>query len=69
MKRKKPMKRGGPLKRNTPLKRTGSLKPRSKKTQQKYVERRKIVARLLEERQSMTRLRFTSEMRVSISMN
>ena len=50
MKRKKPMKRGGPLKRSGPLKRTGSLKPRSKKTQQKYVERRKVVARLLEER-------------------
>jgi len=50
MKRKKPMKRGGPLKRSGPLKRTGSLKPRSKKTQQKYVERRKVVSRLLQER-------------------
>jgi 5-methylcytosine-specific restriction endonuclease McrA len=44
MKRKKPMQRGAPLKR------TGSLRPRSKKKSAEYVERRKIVSRLLGER-------------------
>jgi 5-methylcytosine-specific restriction endonuclease McrA len=43
MKRKKPMKRGGPLKRS------GPLRPRSKKKSDEYVERRKLVSRLLDE--------------------
>lgn len=38
------------MKRSGPLKRTGRLKPRSKKTSDEYVERRKIVERLLAER-------------------
>ena len=37
------MQRGGPLKR------TGSLRPRSKKKSAEYVERRKLVSRLLDE--------------------
>jgi hypothetical protein len=36
--------------RKTPMPRGKGLKPRSKKTAAKYVERRKLVARLLEER-------------------
>lgn len=38
------------MKRSGPLKRTGRLKPRSKKTDDVYVERRKLVKRLLTER-------------------
>lgn len=50
------MKRGGPLRRNKPLKggkplkRSGRLKHRSKKQEELYVERRKLVARMLQER-------------------
>lgn len=38
------------MKRSGPLKRTGRLKPRSKKTADQYVERRKVVSKLLGER-------------------
>lgn len=41
--RKVPMKRG-----DTPLNRSKRISPRSKKTQQLYVERRKLVAEMLE---------------------
>jgi hypothetical protein len=34
----------------SPMKRTGRLRPRSKKTERKYVERRKIVSNLLSTR-------------------
>lgn len=49
MKRGKPMKRT-PLKRTSSLKSGGKLKPRSKKRESEYVERRKLVERMLNER-------------------
>ena len=44
------LKRSGGLERSGELKRSGRLKPRSKKKEAEYVERRKIVERLLDER-------------------
>jgi len=43
------VKRGKPLKRS-PMKRGGPLNKRSKKKEQEYVERRKLVSRMLDER-------------------
>lgn len=50
MKRGKPLRRNKPLKSGKPLKRSGRLKHRSKKQEELYVERRKLVARMLQER-------------------
>lgn len=44
------MKRGKPTKKRKELKRTGRLRPRSKKTEDKYVLRRAFVVRILSER-------------------
>lgn len=44
------MKRGKPLKRSGNLKRTGRIRPRSKKMEAKYIDRRVFVAKILSER-------------------
>lgn len=44
------MKRGEPPKRKKPLKRGGRIRPRSKKMEAKYVDRRAFVVKILTER-------------------
>jgi len=44
------MKRGEPPKRKTPLKRGGPIRKRSKKMEEKYVDRRAFVTKILSER-------------------
>ena len=44
------MKRGEPPKRKTPLKRGGPIRKRGKKMEEKYVDRRAFVTKILSER-------------------